>query len=228
MKRCSAIFTACRWRSCLIAAAMLAVCAPALAHHQPHEGPKVGVAIPAITHGEMLIVARYRANILDLAAREPRTDSIFRRLAGFVSLQHFACAWGLIPGSLTEEASPFNECSHADIAGTRALLLHMVAMPGNQSEAKALQARIDADLASDPVASQLCSNSSESFDSATIIWPDWQLAPGDLPTVLTFCATLALVSAGCWGVSRLVNSSSGQRATATKRIEQTDHFASRN
>ena len=228
MKRCSAIFTACRWRSCLIAATMLATCTSALAHHQPHEGPNVGVAIPAITHGEMLVVARYRANILDLAGRTPRTDLILRRLAGFVSLQHFACAWGLIPGSLTDEASPFNECSHADIAGARALLLHIVAMPGNQSEAKALQARIDTELASDPAASQLCSNSSETFDSGIIIWPDWKLAPSNLPTVLTICATLALAAAGCWGVSRLVNSSSGYRATATKRIEQTDHFVSRN
>jgi hypothetical protein len=228
MKRRSAIFTACRWRSGLIAAAMLATCTPALAHHQPHEGPNVGVAIPAITHGEMLIVARYHGKIVDLAAREPRTDPTLRRLASFVSLQHFACFWGLVPGSLTDETSPFNECSHADVAGLRALLLHMVAMPGNQSEAKALQARIATDLASDPAASQLCSNSSETFDSAIIIWPDWQLAPNHLPTVLTFCATLALAAAGCWGVSRLVNSSSGHRATATERIEQTDHFASRN
>jgi methylmalonyl-CoA mutase len=54
----------------------------------------------------MVIVAKYSAVVLDLAARQPRTDPTLRRLAGFVSLQRFACFWGLIPGSLTDENSP--------------------------------------------------------------------------------------------------------------------------
>ena len=146
------------WRSCLIAAvSMFAACTPVLAHHQPpHEGTNVGVAIPAITHGEMLVVAKYRAQILDLAARHPRTNPTLRRLTGFVSLQHFTCFWGLVPGSLSDETSPFNECSHAYVAGARALLAHMVAMPGDQSSARALEARIETDIASDPAFSIPC------------------------------------------------------------------------
>src|SRR5579871_1344526 len=118
------------WRCWLVAAvAMLWASSAVSAHHQPpREGGPLGVAIPAITHGDMPVVARYRAQILDLAARQPRTDPTLRRLAGFISLQHFACFWGLVPGSLTDETSPFNECSHADVAGARALLAHMVAM----------------------------------------------------------------------------------------------------
>jgi hypothetical protein len=166
--------TAGGWRSYLIAAvSMFAACTSVWAHHQPpHEGANIGVAIPAITHGEMLVVAKYRAEILDLAARKPRTDPTLRRLAGFVSLQHFACFWGLIPGSLSDETSPFNECSHAYVAGARALLAHMVAMPGDRSSAKALEARIETEIASDPAFSVLCSNSSETFDSGIIIGPD--------------------------------------------------------
>src|SRR3974390_2710459 len=89
------------WRSCFIAVvAMLAAWAPVWAHHQqPHEGATIGVAIPGITHGKMLVVAKYRARILDLAARQPRTHPTLRRLAGFVALQHFACFWGLVQGS---------------------------------------------------------------------------------------------------------------------------------
>jgi hypothetical protein len=178
---------------------MLVVCVPVWAHHQPpQEGPIVGVAIPAITHGEMQIVAKYRSRILDLAEREPRTDPTLRRLAGFVSLQHFACFWGLVPGSLSDEDSPFNECAHAEIAGVRAILAHMVAMPGVQSEAKALEARIAADLANDPAAGQLCSNSSETFDSGILIWPDWALAPAHLPTILTLGAFAGLAVLGAW------------------------------
>lgn len=189
--------TAGGWRCRLVVVAMLLACAPVRAHYQsPHEGPNVGIAIPAITHGEMPVVAKYRAEILDRAARQPRTDPTLRRLAGFVSLQHFACFWGLVPGSLADEASPFNECSHADVAGARALLAHMAAIPGDQSPATALEARIETELASDPGASAVCSNSTESFDSGIIIGPDCQLAPAHLPTVLTFFALAALAAAG--------------------------------
>jgi hypothetical protein len=199
------------WRSCVIAAvSMLAACTPVWAHHQPpHEGTTVGVAIPAITHGEMLVVANYRAQILDLAARQPRTDPTLRRLLGFVSLQHFACFWGVVPGSLSDETSPFNECSHADVAGARALLAHMVAMPGDQSSARTLEGRIETELASDPTASMLCANSSETFNSGIIIGPDWQLAPAHLPTVLTSFALVVLAAAGFWGVSRFVRALAG-------------------
>ena len=47
------------------------------------------------------------------------------RLEDYLSLQSFACLWGLVPGSVTDEASPFNECSHAYLAAARALLLHL-------------------------------------------------------------------------------------------------------
>lgn len=195
------------WRSCSVAAVlMLAACStPVWAHHlPPHEGPTIGVAIPGITHGEMLVVARYRARILDLAARQPRTDPTLRRLAGFVSLQHFACFWGLVPGSILDEESPFNECSHAYLGGARKLLAHMVAMPGDQSPARALQAKIDREIADDPFSNVLCSSSSEVFDSGIIVGPDWQLAPAHLPTVLTLFAVVVLSAAGFWGVSLLV------------------------
>jgi hypothetical protein len=169
---------------------------PALAHHQQSSDGIRGVAIPAISHGEMPVVARYRSQILDLAARQSVTDPTLRRLAGFVSLQYFSCFWGLIPGSLSDENSPFNECSHAYLAGVRALLVHMTNMPGNQLAAKALEARIDADIASDPTASAMCSNSGQTFDSAEVIGPDWQLAPRHAPTVLTLVAFVAMIAVG--------------------------------
>jgi hypothetical protein len=176
---------------------------PASAHHQnANDGPIRGVAIAAIAHGEMPVVAKYRSRILDLADRQPMTDPTLRRLAGFVSLQYFACFWGLVPGSLSDERSPFNECSHAYLAGVRALLQHMTAMPGNQSAAQALLTRIDSEIASDPGAGLLCSNSNETFDSAEVIGPDWQLAPTHLPTVLTFFAFVALTAATLFAARR--------------------------
>ena len=198
------------WRCLLVVvAASVAICTPARAHHQSvSDGPTIGVAIPAIAHGEMSVVARYRAEILDLAARQPRTDPTLRRLAGFVSLQRFACLWGLVPGTLSDETSPFNECAHAYLAGARALLAHMVAMPGDASAAKALDARIEADLARDPNYGTLCSNSRQAFDSGVVIGPDWQLAPAHLPTVLSFL-TLAMLTVAGFSALRVRRSPSG-------------------
>lgn len=195
--------TARGWGSLLIAVLSILAVTPAGAHHQgSNDGPIRGVAIPAISHGEMPVVARYRSQILDLAVRQPVTDPILRRLAGFVSLQTFACFWGLVPGSLSDEQSPFNECSHAYLAGVRALLAHMTAMPGNQSAAKDIEARIDAEIAGDPNRNVVCSNSSQAFDSADVIGPDWQLAPMHVPTVLTFSAFVLLAAAGLAAVGR--------------------------
>jgi hypothetical protein len=184
------------WPSLLIAVLSILAISPASAHHQAsNDGPIRGVAIPAISHGEMPVVARYRSQVLELAARQPVTDPTLRRLAGFVNLQTFECFWGLVPGSLSDEKSPFNECTHAYLAGVRALLAHMTAMPGNQSAARELEARMTAEIASDPSTGVVCSNSSETFDSADVIGPDWQLAPMHVPTVLTFLGfTMLLVS----------------------------------
>jgi hypothetical protein len=38
------------------------------------------------------------------------------RIENYVNLQSFACLWGLVPGSLKDEGSPFNECAHAYLA----------------------------------------------------------------------------------------------------------------
>lgn len=173
--------------------AIIATFASSRAHHQStNQGATVGVSIPAIGHGEMLIIARYRSQILELAARQPRTDPTLRRLIGFVNLQHFACLWELVPGTISDERSPFNECAHADLAGVRASLAHMIAMPGDTSVARTLDARIAAALASDPVANVLCLNSNQGFDTGVVVGPDWHLAPAHLPTVATFAAIMML------------------------------------
>lgn len=190
------------WRTLLVALSMLAI-TPACAHHRgASDGPIRGVAIPAIAHGEMPVVAKYRSDILSLAARQPVTDPTLRRLAGFVSLQTFACFWGLVPGSLSDETSPFNECTHAYLAGLKALLAHMIAMPGDQSAARALEARIDAEIANDSGANAVCANSSQTFDSADVIGPDWQLAATHMPTVLTFSAFAMLIATGLVAAGR--------------------------
>jgi hypothetical protein len=191
------------WPGMLAAILAILVVTPAAAHHQgSSDGQIRGVAIPAVSHGEMPVVAKYRSQILELAARQPVTDSTLRRLTGFVSLQTFACFWGLIPGSLSDEQSPFNECSHAYLAGVRALLVHMTGMPGDQSAAREIEARMNAEIADNPNRNIVCSNSDQIFDSADVIGPDWQLAPMHVPTVLTFSAFVVLLAAGLVAAGR--------------------------
>lgn len=203
--------------------AALASVTPAEAHHRgvAHEGPAIGVVIPAISHGEMQIIAKYRTRILDLAVGQPVTDPTLRRLAGFVSMQYFACFRGLVPGSVSDESSPFNECSHAYLAGTRALLAHMVEMSGDQSAAKALQERINAELASDPAFGALCSNSQEVFDSGIIVTPDWTIVLAHRPTVRTLSAFVLFIAAAVaalfywrWRASKFAAAAAFVRRTA--------------
>lgn len=185
-----------------VLATMATALEPALAHHQrAPQGSLVGVAIPAITHGEMLVVARYRPEIVAMAERQVRSDETFRRLTSFVSLQYFACVRGLMPGTLTDEASPFNECAHAYLAGARALLAHIGSMAG-APEATTLQARIAAEIAADPAFGALCSNSNAVFDSGVIIGPDWALLPYHAPTLLTCLAVLLVAVSVIWLLAR--------------------------
>lgn len=67
---------------CAALLVILAALTPARAHHMQSrpDGALIGIAIPAITHGEMPIIDKYRAAILDLAARQPRTNPTLRRL----------------------------------------------------------------------------------------------------------------------------------------------------
>ncbi len=69
----------------------------------------------------MAVISGYRGAILDLAQRQTQTDPTFRRLYNHGNLQYTYCLWGLMPGSLMDEESPFNECSHAYLATTKAL-----------------------------------------------------------------------------------------------------------
>ncbi len=184
----------------LIAFAVLLLAPPisAWAHHQAtaHK-PLAGIPIPNIGHGQMAIMAAHKAAILDLADRQTPTDPIMRRLELFINLQFFACIWGIIPGSLRDENSPFNECTHAYLAATRALLLHLQEMTGgDRAPVRALAARIDQELLDDGELLVICRYSDEPFNTAEVIGPHWRRVPYHLPSIVTFAA-LALTILGC-------------------------------
>jgi hypothetical protein len=172
---------------------------PAWAHGQAtaHEATPGGISIPNIAHGQMAIMAAHKAAILDLAERQIPTDPTMRRLESFINLQFFACMWGILPGSLRDENSPFNECTHAYLAATRALLLHLQEMTGGDRAAvRALARRIERETSDDGASLVICRYSDEPFNTAEVIGPHWSRIPYHLPSLATFAA-LTLIILGC-------------------------------
>jgi hypothetical protein len=151
------------------------------------------------------VIADYRSAILDLAARQARTDEPFRRLMNYGAIQYTYCLWGLVPGSLRDETSPFNECSHAYLSAAQALLLHMRTMPGNsaafQQDIESLASRIDADMVRSGAALVLCQFSGESFNTASLIRPVWSAVPFHPPSLIAFAVLAMGLTAGTIGLA---------------------------
>jgi hypothetical protein len=165
--------------------------------HGTRQGPlPPGIPIPALTHGQMAVVARYRSAILDLADRQTVTDPTFRRLMNYSNIQATYCLWGLVPGSISDEASPFNECAHAYLAATKALLSYMNTMPGDAKAATQLIATIDAEMYARGASWQLCEFSTEPFSTGEFIRPHWADLWRDWPSALTFVGLGLLLGIG--------------------------------
>jgi hypothetical protein len=204
----------CLWTA--LAAMIAATPSPAWAHRETtgREAPPESISIPNLSHGQMAVIADNRSAILDLAARQMPTDPAMRRLEAFINLQFFDCFWGLVPGSVEDESSPFNECSHAYLAATRALLLHLQEMPGDRTSVRALVAKIENEMLSNNASLVLCRYSDEPFNTAERIPPHWGDIPFHLPSLMTFSG-LALLIAGlaAAGLARMFRSSAVRRSS---------------
>jgi len=147
------------------------------AHHQRKHLDTSGMIIPNLAHGQLRIMARYRAAILALADKQVSPGFAARTLQNYVNLQYAYCLWGLVPGSITNEDSPFNECSHAYLAASRALLDELSKVPTLRQDADALAEKINIEMLSDSSALQICSNSLQPFNTAQIMMPEWHNVP---------------------------------------------------
>ncbi|MDG4876919.1 hypothetical protein P9273_17640 [Mesorhizobium sp. WSM4935] len=170
----------------------------AQAHNGSSAPPPPGIQIPSLTHGQMAVIARYRGDILDLAQRQTATDPTFRRLYNHGNLQFTYCLWGLMPGSLSDEESPFNECSHAYLATAKALLTHMATMPSAEREAKALISDIDAEMVRSGASWILCQYSGEAFSTGAVVEPRWRDMFFHLPSLAVLLATIAALIGASW------------------------------
>ena len=171
-----------------IVALLGALPTPVWAHREAtrHQAPMDSITIPNLSHGQMAVIANNRAAVLELAARQIPTDPTMRRLEGFINLQFFDCMWGIMPGSVEDENSPFNECSHAYLAGTRALLLHLESMPGDRTAVRALINKIEVEMLTNNASLILCRYSDEPFNTAERIEPHWRDIPYHPPSLAMF------------------------------------------
>jgi hypothetical protein len=181
----------------LVALFMFAAASPpAWAHHAPsgQSTDAIGISIPSLSHGQMRVIANNLSAIQDLAERQDPSDLVMRRLQDFVNLQYFACLWGMVPGTLTDEASPFNECAHSNLAGAQALLLHLREMPGTQrASVDTLVNKIELEMLSEKASLILCRYSDEPFNTNEVIAPHWTEIPLHPPSLMAFAA-LALLA----------------------------------
>lgn len=160
----------------------------------------------------MAVIADYRGEILALAKRQAKTDPTFRRLLTFGDVQYSYCMWGLVPGSLRDEESPFNECSHAYLSAAQALLVHMRDISDDKQPTEALISRIDADMVRNQASFVQCQFSGETFNTADVVFPSWHHVPSH-PTSLVSFASLGIGLLG--GVILL--------AGGHRRKDSTDH-----
>jgi hypothetical protein len=136
----------------LIAALFMLAASPSDAHRiSTRNGPPPeGVSIPSLTHGQMAVIRDNLPAIRALASARLGFDLTTWRLEDYLNLQSFACLWGIVPGSITDENSPFNECAHAYLAAGRALLLQLAHEPGaDHKSIDALISKIEVEMLAD-------------------------------------------------------------------------------
>jgi hypothetical protein len=192
---------------CLGLACMAA--SEASAHRRSADKDAQGIPIAALSHGQMAVISDYRGEILDLAARENRTDETFRRLLNFGSIQYTYCLWGLVPGSLRDEASPFNECSHAYLSAARELLAYLRQTSADKQAVEDLVSRIDADMVRKQASFVQCQYSSEAFNTAGLVYPAWGDVPSHLPSLATFAGLALTVAGGAFALGGGIKRRSG-------------------
>jgi hypothetical protein len=186
----------------LIAALFTLAAPPSEAHRiSTRDGPSpAGVSIPSLTHGQMAVIRDNLPAIRALASARLGFDLTTWRLEDYLNLQSFACLWGIVPGSITDEESPFNECAHAYLAAGRALLLQLAREPqADHKSIDALIGKIEVEMLAQGAALNLCRYSDEPFNTGEIIWPHWGMALYHPPTAMMAAAALAAIGVAVWG-----------------------------
>lgn len=182
----------------------LVVAGSVFAHGRSAGGSHAGLDIPEISHGEMAVISDYRSGIIDLASRATDTSEPFRRVLNYAEIQYSYCLWGRIPGSVTDEESPFNECAHAYLAATKAVLLSMREMPRERGVADEIISAVDADMVRRGLALITCRFSGEAFNTADVVRPRWSGIPFHAASMSSLTGLVALFGLAVFALGRVL------------------------
>jgi hypothetical protein len=162
--------------------------------------PPEGISIPSIIHGQMAVISNNLSAIRALANSRIGFDMTTWRLEDYLNLQSFACLWAIVPGSIRDESSPFNECAHAYLAAARALLLQLREAPGvDHNAVEALIGKIETEMLSHDTSLMLCRYSDEPFNTNEVIWPHWSEVPFHPPTAGLAAVAFVAIALAAWG-----------------------------
>lgn len=184
------------------AAFFCVVAGSAFAHSRGEGGSHAGLNIPQISHGEMAVISEYRGRIIDLASRAVETNEPFRRVLNYAEIQYSYCLWGRMPGSVTDEESPFNECAHAYLAAAKAVLLSMREMSRERAAADEIISAVDADMVRRGLALITCRFSGEAFNTADIVKPRWSGIPFHAASMASLTGLASLFGLGVFALRR--------------------------
>ncbi|MBX5024930.1 hypothetical protein [Rhizobium lentis] len=176
----------------------------ACAHGLSAGGSHAGIDIPEISHGEMAVISDYRSGIIDLASGAVDTNEPFRRVLNYAEIQYSYCLWGRVPGSVTDEESPFNECAHAYLAATKAVLMAMREMPREADRANEIISAVDIDMMRRGLALVTCQFSGEAFNTADIIKPRWSRIPLHFASMASLTGLAALFCPAVFALRRFL------------------------
>jgi hypothetical protein len=182
----------------------------AFAHSYSGEGSNAGLPVPEITHGEMAVIADYRGRIMDLAASAVDTNERFRRVLNYAEIQYSYCLWGRMPGSVTDEESPFNECAHAYLAATKAVLFSLRDMPQEAVAAGEIASAVDVDMVRRGLSLVTCRFSGEGFNTADIVRPRWSEIPLHPASMVSLTGFAAILAAGFFVFRRFLGIQSSE------------------
>lgn len=183
---------------------VLLVAGNARAHSRNAGGSHAGIPIPEISHGEMAVISDYRSRIIALASRAVDTNEPFRRVLNYAEIQYSYCLWGRMPGSVTDEESPFNECAHAYLAATKAVLLSMRDMPQETAAAGEIVSAVDAEMVQRGLSLVTCQYSGEAFSTADVVRPRWGEIPFHAASMASLSGLAALFGVAFFGLRRFL------------------------
>ncbi|PKA41588.1 hypothetical protein CWR43_19660 [Rhizobium sullae] len=200
-----------RWVARLsLAALFLSATGSAIAHSSNSAGSHTGIPIPEISHGEMAVMAEYRDRIIDLASQATDTNEPFRRVLNYARIQYSYCFWGRMPGSVTDERSPFNECAHAYLAATKAVLIAMGDMPREADAASAIITAADAEMVRRGLSLITCRFSGETFNTANVVRPRWSEIPMHAASMASLSALMGILLGVFIAAKRLLSGQSSE------------------